>query len=450
MASRLRPTPETGVVAATQQPASSIGPSWRDRAGRNARLAMRDAIRRGDRKEAMGISMAAEEAGLPAQAQIRSAESRVARDFQTRGVQAATLAEQQAALDAAQGEQMTPEGIPDPTGEIAARRAIKDQVEQGRTGGMYTMEKRVSPGQPAAPEAPTAPGASQTPENPVTGATKPPVADVRTRLAERGSKWQPVKQGLAGRQEFDRQLQQSIERGGRDISAGRFNNMLTEATRLGVSREQLLTRLQDFGGVSLPKGATGVPDNRSLDERMRSYQDRYLGGGPASELTSRLRESAASGRRTAAAIRQPAAAAQAPAAATPAEMVAPPAEMVAPPAASWFRPESSAGSPRSAASMLGGAVRSRAIQAGVSALQPALAAQREARENYLRVGQVQETLQAPVLAAAAAGSALRSNAATALGTARTSAEVLLERARRNRESWRRAAGDFAAGLRGTR
>lgn len=201
MASRLRPTPETGVVAATQQPASSIGPSWRDRAGRNTRLAMRDAIRRGDRAGAMEISAFAEKAGIPAQAQIRSAESRVAGDFQTRGAQASVLSEQQAALD----------------GQEPAMPAT---------------------GQPAAPELPPAPGASQTPENPVTGATKPPVADVRTRLAER--KAQDEEAFLTGVSDLTRSDGENMTR---KAAAIEMNRRRVESGKLPLPVESVLDRL---------------------------------------------------------------------------------------------------------------------------------------------------------------------------------------------------------------
>lgn len=129
----------------------------------------------------------------------------------------------------------------------------------------------------------------------------PPVTDVRTRLSQR----QPFAlQGLAGRQAFDANLKKSIEAGGSDISEERFANMQKEATRLGISQDQLLTRLQDIGTfATLPTSATApTADNRSLDQRLQSYQDKYLGGGSAAELPGKLRASSAEGSRRAAAM----------------------------------------------------------------------------------------------------------------------------------------------------
>lgn len=369
MASRLRPTPESGTVAATKQRAQSIGPSWSARGGRQARLALRDAIRSGDRAGAMQIATFAEKNGLPAQASIGSAESRMASSYQQTGSEAAKQAEMGAALAA--GEVQEPQMIDTPAGP---RRGAEQYASPARTAAntlrpqgpveMSTMTSKTDPGgqgglakqlqetgavdqfealgkdgkplfasgsrgnesafdadtqrrltavqmaygtgggvrakqqsSPAEPP-PVAPGATPPPENPVSGSSVPPVSDVRTRLSQRSS-FAP--QGLAGRQAFDANLQKSIETGGRDISEGRFANMQKEATRLGVSREQLLSRLQDFGGVSLPGSAVAPrPDTRSLDERIQSYQDEYLGGGSPSELTGKLRKDAESNKTAAA------------------------------------------------------------------------------------------------------------------------------------------------------
>jgi hypothetical protein len=242
---------------------------------------MRDAIRSGDRAGAMQIAAFAEEKGLPAQASIGSSESRLATSYQQTGSEAAKRAEMGAALDAGQTEEPAAT-----TGQSRTAANMLARPDMGAEGPRM-------PASPAEPP-PVAPGATPPPENPVSGSSVPPVSDVRTRLSQRSS-FAP--QGLAGRQAFDANLQKSIETGGRDISEGRFANMQKEAARLGVSREQLLTRLQDMGGVSLPGSAVAqAPDTRSLDQRLQSYQDEYLGGGTAAELPGKLREDAASNR----------------------------------------------------------------------------------------------------------------------------------------------------------
>lgn len=482
MASRLRPTEETGTVAATKQSAQSIGPSWTERGGRNARLAMRDAIRRGDREAAMSISMVAEKAGLPAQASIGSYEARTAANLLGRQAAGRLMSEQQAALDAGRAGvgQTTPPAqggtssvlLPDgrtyvPGKGIALPGGLFQQVSmpQYEPGGQSTppasgqaattppAAANTQPPAASTPPAPVAPGATPPPENPVTGSAVPSVSDVTTRLSQRG---RPVPgialQGLAGRQAFDANLQKSIETGGREISEGRFNNMLKEANRLGVSREQLLNRLQDMGGVSLPGSAVApAPDTRSLDQRLADYDKQYLGGtGDLASMPDRLRTSAAAGRRAAAGMRT----AAAEPAATPAAPAAPAVQATAPttPAATPTTPTPAP--PRSLASILGDRARLTAGKMAVRALQPGVNLERGGRALRQTTAGVVERLSParPVTALGTAAGVSVAQSARNLRTARqtiaTGAQTLLEQSRRNRESWRQAGRDFLGALSG--
>lgn len=167
MASRLRPTPETGTVAATQMPASSIGPSWAKRGSREARLAFRQAQRRGDRTEAMQIAMAADKAGLASQASIGSAEERLAGQYQGRGADTAVVSEISKAL--------TPPGL--------SRDMIDTPAGPRRRTEEFSSQATAT--RPPIPEPPAAPGASQPPENPVTGSATPVTGDAPVRLGQR-------------------------------------------------------------------------------------------------------------------------------------------------------------------------------------------------------------------------------------------------------------------------
>ena len=79
-------------------PASSIGPSWAQRGSREARLAFRQAQKRGDREGAMRIAGEADKQGLASQASIGSAEDRLADQYQGRGADTAITAEIETAL----------------------------------------------------------------------------------------------------------------------------------------------------------------------------------------------------------------------------------------------------------------------------------------------------------------------------------------------------------------
>lgn len=327
MASRLRPTPETGRVAATQQPASAIGPSWAQRGSREARLAFRQAQRRGDREGAMRIASQADQQGLASQASIGSAEERLAGQYQGRQADEAVVSEI--------GDALTPPARAD--GQAAPTAASRFQEAQGVFGGAQarTMEMRLGdPGfqdrptatRPPIPEPPAAPGASQPPENPVTGTSKPVTGDAQSRLGMR--RWSPAPQGLAGRQALSGNLRKSIAAGGGELSGDRLARAKAEADRLGISPQQFLDELQDIG-ASVPEKdlATLRPkDNRSLDTRLQDYQDKYLGGGTPAELEGKLRADAATNARDAAAMSriQPADT-MAPEAYGPGNLVRPPA-----------------------------------------------------------------------------------------------------------------------------
>lgn len=278
MASALRPTPETGRVAATKMPASAIGPSWTKRAGREARLAFRQAQRSGDRAGAMRIAMQAEEAGLPAQASIGSAERRLAGQYQGRGADTAITAEVASAL--------TP---PPPAMASGQPRLADEFVEQAQT-----------------PAATPVPGATEPPENPVSGSRVPATGDAESRLGATPRRWSPALQGIAGRRALSDNLRKSIEAGGGDLSGDRLKRAKAEADRLGITDEQFLDELQDLG-VSMPAAdldSIRPRDNRSLDRRLRDYQDEYLGGGPSSEMSARLRADANTNRMAAEGMRR--------------------------------------------------------------------------------------------------------------------------------------------------
>ena len=346
MASRLRPTPETGTVAATKMPASSVGPSWAQRGSREARLAFRQAQRRGDREGAMRIAMGADKAGLASQASIGSAEERLAGEYQGRGADTAVTAEIGAALtppgpgradgqpritmDMRRGDpgfqeqpSQTPAGADFNRGgmigmvmnsarqnpvfreKVSAARAAYERIKDGgidpKTGRRLVDESEVGP---SISEQPPAPGASQPPENPVSGSSTPVTGDPESRLGIRRGSF--ALQGLAGRQALSENLRKSIAAGGGDLSGDRLKRAKAEADRLGVTPEQFLGELQDIG-VSVPDAdmKTLLPqDNRSLDQRLRDYQDKYLGGGPSSELTSRLRTDAAANQSAAESMRR--------------------------------------------------------------------------------------------------------------------------------------------------
>ena len=286
MASRLRPTPETGTVAATKMPASSIGPSWAQRGSREARLAFRQAQKRGDREGAMRIAGEADKQGLASQASIGSAEERLAGEYQGRGADTAVTAEIETAL--------TPPGL--------SRDMIDTPAGPRRSAQQYSSQTSAT--QPSIPEQPPAPGASQPPENPVSGSSTPVTGDPESRLGMRRGSF--ALQGLAGRQALSENLRKSIAAGGGDLSGDRLKRAKAEADRLGVTPEQFLSELQDIG-VSVPGEdmKTLMPkDNRSLDQRLRDYQDKYLGGGPASEMPARLRADAATNRTAAESMRR--------------------------------------------------------------------------------------------------------------------------------------------------
>lgn len=151
-------------------PASSIGPSWAQRGSREARLAFRQAQKRGDREGAMRIAGEADKQGLASQASIGSAEERLADQYQGRGADTAVTAEIETAL--------TPPGL------------SRDMIDTP-AGPRRRAEEFSSPAttprtvQPSIPEQPPAPGASQPPENPVTGTAKPQTGDAESRLGMR-------------------------------------------------------------------------------------------------------------------------------------------------------------------------------------------------------------------------------------------------------------------------
>lgn len=301
MASRLRPTPETGRVAATQQPASAIGPSWAQRGSREARLAFRQAQRRGDREGAMRIALEADKSGLASQASIGSAEERLAGQYQGRGADTAVTAEIETALtppairadgrpritmDMRRGD---PGFQEQPAVTVADR--YRDSQETIDRAAVRTMEQPTAT-RPPIPEPPVAPGASQPPENPVSGSAMPTTGDAQARLGQR--RWAPALQGAAGRRAFSDNLRKSIGVGG-NLSGDRMKRAKAEADRLGITPEQFLGELQNIGtSISGEDMKMLTPrDDRSLDRRLRDYQDKYLGGGPSSELTSRLRADSA-------------------------------------------------------------------------------------------------------------------------------------------------------------
>lgn len=173
MASRLRPTPESGTVAATKMPASSLGPSWAARGSREARLAFRQAQKRGDREGAMRIAGEADKQGLASQASIGSAEERVAGQYQGRQADAAVTDEIETAL--------TPPGPGRADGQptkIGTAPSAASRFQQSQDVVSNTPASTVQPSIPA-------PGASQPPENPVSGSSTPVTGDPESRLGIR-------------------------------------------------------------------------------------------------------------------------------------------------------------------------------------------------------------------------------------------------------------------------
>ena len=318
-------------------PASSIGPSWAQRGSREARLAFRQAQKRGDREGAMRIAGEADKQGLASQASIGSAEERLAGQYQGRGADTAVTAEIETALtppgpgraDGQPTKIMTPAGERNaPRGGVQEETARTMELRPGPTSvaSRFQQSQDVISGttprtvQPSIPEQPPAPGASQPPENPVSGSSTPVTGDPESRLGIRRGSF--ALQGLAGRQALSENLRKSIAAGGGDLSGDRLKRAKAEADRLGVTPEQFLSELQDIG-VSVPGEdmKTLTPqDNRSLDQRLRDYQDKYLGGGPTSEMPARLRADSAANQTAAESMRR-ARPAPAPAPAPPAPPV---------------------------------------------------------------------------------------------------------------------------------
>jgi hypothetical protein len=224
-------------MPATQQRAQSIGPSWSARGGRNARLAMRDAIRSGDREGSMRISAFAEEKGLPAQASIGSAESRMASSYRQAGLDEATRREMGAALDAGQTEE--------PAATTGQSRTAANMLARPDMGGA------ASPAEPP----PVAPGATPPPENPVSGSSVPPVSDVRTRLSQRQGRigGRPAQQVL-GEMRGDTRAPTGSQSDEDEFLAG--VDQLTSADGGDLSRkaavEEMNRRRRESGRVSAP------------------------------------------------------------------------------------------------------------------------------------------------------------------------------------------------------
>ena len=410
-------------------PASSLGPSWAARGSREARLAFRQAQKRGDREGAMRIAGEADKQGLASQASIGSAEERLADQYQGRGADTAVTAEIETAL--------TPPGL------------SRDMIDTP-AGPRRRAEEFSSPAttprtvQPSIPEQPPAPGASQPPENPVSGSSTPVTGDPESRLGIRRGSF--ALQGLAGRQALSENLRKSIAAGGGDLSGDRLKRAKAEADRLGVTPEQFLSELQDIG-VSVPGEdmKTLTPqDNRSLDQRLRDYQDKYLGGGPTSEMPARLRADSAANQTAAESMRR-ARPAPAPAPAPPAPPVpAPPVPASPTPAPTpiLIRPP---GIPQvSSARRLGQDVRG----AVGSALAPVVAAEQAVSAG---IGRATAPARMAVLGAQAGAANIVAAAQAPGKAARTTGRVIstgfsvaAEKARRKAT----AAREFIGGLTG--
>ena len=410
-------------------PASSLGPSWAARGSREARLAFRQAQKRGDREGAMRIAGEADKQGLASQASIGSAEERLADQYQGRGADTAVTAEIETAL--------TPPGL------------SRDMIDTP-AGPRRRAEEFSSPAttprtvQPSIPEQPPAPGASQPPENPVSGSSTPVTGDPESRLGIRRGSF--ALQGLAGRQALSENLRKSIAAGGGDLSGDRLKRAKAEADRLGVTPEQFLSELQDIG-VSVPGEdmKTLTPqDNRSLDQRLRDYQDKYLGGGPTSEMPAQLRADSAANQTAAESMRR-ARPAPAPAPAPPAPPVpAPPVPASPTPAPTpiLIRPP---GIPQvSSARRLGQDVRG----AVGSALAPVVAAEQAVSAG---IGRATAPARMAVLGAQAGAANIVAAAQAPGKAARTTGRVIstgfsvaAEKARRKAT----AAREFIGGLTG--
>lgn len=262
MASRLRPTPESGTVAATSQPASAIGPSWSQRAGREARLAFRQAQRRGDREGAMRIAMGAGQAGLASQAGIGSAERRIAGQFQRGESDTAFTAEVAAAL--------TPPGITEPgAGKIMTPVGPRREYEQSApAASRFQNSQSVISGasasvveRPGVQEPPPAvqPGATEPPENPVTGTTTPELGDrrgliggkpARGVLNEMRDRIEPRKPAAAGGQDdFMDEVSRLTSPDGGDMLRGdavdEVNRRRVAAGKPPLDRKEVLEAMLD-------------------------------------------------------------------------------------------------------------------------------------------------------------------------------------------------------------
>ena len=229
-------------MPATQQRAQSIGPSWSARGGRNARLAMRDAIRSGDRASAMEIATFAEKNGLPAQASIGSSESRLATSYQEGQAQDATIGEMGKALSAGQTEEPAAT-----TGQSRTAANMLARPDMGAEGPRM-------PASPAEPP-PVAPGATPPPENPVSGSSVPPVSDVRTRLSQRQGRigGRPAQQVL-GEMRGDTRAPTGSQPDKDEFLAG--VDQLTSAEGGDLSRkaavEEMNKRRRESGRVDVP------------------------------------------------------------------------------------------------------------------------------------------------------------------------------------------------------
>ena len=437
-------------------PASSIGPSWAQRGSREARLAFRQAQKRGDREGAMRIAGEADKQGLASQASIGSAEERLAGEYQGRGADTAVTAEIETALtppgpgraDGQPTKIMTPAGERNaPRGGVQEETARTMELRPGPTSvaSRFQQSQDVIGGttprtvQPSIPEQPPAPGASQPPENPVSGSSTPVTGDPESRLGIRRGSF--ALQGLAGRQALSENLRKSIAAGGGDLSGDRLKRAKAEADRLGVTPEQFLSELQDIG-VSVPGEdmKTLMPkDNRSLDQRLRDYQDKYLGGGPTSEMPARLRADAATNRTAAESMRR-ARPAPVPAPAPPAPPV--PASPTPAPTPILIRPP---GIPQvSSARRLGQDVRG----AVGSALAPVVAAEQAVSAG---IGRATAPARMAVLGAQAGAANIVAAAQAPGKAARTTGRVIstgfsvaAEKARRKAT----AAREFIGGLTG--
>jgi hypothetical protein len=198
---------------------------------------MRDAIRSGDRAGAMQIATFAEEKGLPAQASIGSAESRMASSYLRTGSEAAKQAEMGAALDAGQTEE--------PAATTGQSRTAANMLARPDMGGA------ASPAEPP----PVAPGATPPPENPVSGSSVPPVSDVRTRLSQRQGRigGRPAQQVL-GEMRGDTRAPTGSQPDKDEFLAG--VDQLTSAEGGDLSRkaavEEMNKRRRESGRVDVP------------------------------------------------------------------------------------------------------------------------------------------------------------------------------------------------------